>query len=266
MIRTWYRHLGVIILHIVCSKIWSMSRFWNTNVHIHLFNIKNINVNISKVHLNCTSLEGRISVKTIRKIYEIPCEFTMQLQCFQKWFGSYGACHSDGKALHLYYQYCTSIPPCKVCLFFTFNFSKYCNKGLRYCHLPFSTIFPTINNDDVVADSRLQNNSLLDSLHVDSRNQFLSLQHFWNWGDWFSCRDSDNTKSSIFHSELVRDGERGERHSLGRSATRQTESDPCTRPTYRQSKAVSYNGMMHLTISWLAMSRNLSKVEPMINE
>lgn len=32
-------HLDVIIHLITCSKIWSMTRFWNTIFHIHVFNM-----------------------------------------------------------------------------------------------------------------------------------------------------------------------------------------------------------------------------------
>ena len=47
-------------------------------------------------------------------------------------------------------------------------------------------------------------------------------------------------------SFIASDEERRDGHSIGRSATRQTESETCTRPIYRQSKAVSRNGMLYL--------------------
>ena len=81
---------------------------------------------------------------------------------------------------------------------FSFNFWKYCHTGLRCYRVPFSAIFPTVDDDDVVLDSQLQNNRFLYSLHVDSRcqlpylsvtNQFHTqltpkILYFWNRGDW----------------------------------------------------------------------------------
>ena len=86
------------------------------------------------------------------------------------------------------------------------------------------------------------NSKIIDSnsLYVDShfrvsrlestRKSTPKIQYFWTYQLLYFRGHKQ---------ELARDGKKGEGHSLGRSANRQTESEPCTRLIYQQ--AVSHN-------------------------
>lgn len=142
--------------------------------------------------LNCHFFLLAFLLKQIRKIHSIPCEFTMQLCRCQKQLGSHGVPFrwlSIAPVLPLVYL----IPACKVCISFLFRFSKYCLTGLCCCRLLSSANFPTVNDDDIVVESLIQNNWFLNSLHIDCqywllflsfRNRLLRFSIFYIRGDW----------------------------------------------------------------------------------
>ena len=61
---------------------------------------------------------------------------------------SHDASLSDGYALHLDFQCCTSISTGKVNISFSFNFLKYCHTGLCCCRS-----LPTVNDNDKGVES-----------------------------------------------------------------------------------------------------------------